>query len=244
MNEQEWLACTDPTLMLDCLQGRVSERKVRLFASACCRLVWYLLQDERSRKAVEFTERHVDVCSIREQRAHVVSEASSACADASKSFNDAACNCKTGGEDASVVELSILAGAAGAAWTAAKPTMFDDCIVVAWQTAKGVKGCLKAVNKNATDDGILHRLQDIFGNPFRSVYLNTSWLTPTVVALAQAAYDNRTLPDGTLNNERLAMLADALDEASCMDSDILGHLRGSCPHVRGCHVLDLLLAKT
>jgi hypothetical protein len=65
-----------------------------------------------------------------------------------------------------------------------------------------------------------------------------------VVALAQAAYDNRTLPAGTLDPVRFAVLADALEDAGCDNADILNHLRGPGPHVRGCWVLDLPLGKS
>jgi hypothetical protein len=41
----------------------------------------------------------------------------------------------------------------------------------------------------------------------------------------------------------LPVLADALEEAGCTDADLLGHLRGPGPHVRGCWALDLLLGK-
>ena len=52
MNEAEWLACTDPLLMLRFVWGKVTERKERLFSAACCRRIWQLLPDERSRRAV------------------------------------------------------------------------------------------------------------------------------------------------------------------------------------------------
>ncbi|HEV3255896.1 MAG TPA: hypothetical protein VG013_03370 [Gemmataceae bacterium] len=86
-------------------------------------------------------------------------------------------------------------------------------------------------------------IQDIYGNPFRPVAIDRTWLTPVLLALAQAAYDAPDLPSGHLDATRLAVLADALEEAGCTDSNIHDHLRGPGPHVRGCWVLDLLLGK-
>jgi hypothetical protein len=87
-------------------------------------------------------------------------------------------------------------------------------------------------------------LRDIFGNPFRPVSFNPAWRTPTVVALATAAHDNRILPAGTLDTDRLAVLADALEDAGCDNAEILDHCRGDGPHVRGCYVIDLLLGRS
>lgn len=55
--------------------------------------------------------------------------------------------------------------------------------------------------------------------------LNNPWLTPAVLALAQAAYDDRRA-DGTLDPVTLGWLADALEEAGCQDAAVLHHLRG------------------
>src|SRR5262249_7727309 len=62
MTEAEWNCCEDPATMMVFLRDRVlaSERKLRLYAAACCRQVWSLLQEERSRVAVEAAERYAD----------------------------------------------------------------------------------------------------------------------------------------------------------------------------------------
>jgi len=64
-----------------------------------------------------------------------------------------------------------------------------------------------------------------------------------VVALAQAAYEQRVLPAGTLDPAGLALLADALEDAGCTNAEILGHLLGPGPHVRGCWAVDLCLGR-
>ncbi len=86
-------------------------------------------------------------------------------------------------------------------------------------------------------------LREVIGHPFRPAAFDAAWRTPAVAELARAAYEQRALPAGTLEADRLAVLADALEEAGCTDEAILGHLRGPGPHVRGCFALDLVLGK-
>jgi hypothetical protein len=57
MTEGEWLACTDPTPMLELLQGKTGDRKARLFACAYCRSIWHLLTEQCLRDAVEADRR-------------------------------------------------------------------------------------------------------------------------------------------------------------------------------------------
>ena len=112
----------------------------------------------------------------------------------------------------------------------------------AWETGL-IVGEEKTVNSLARDDrgdaafqsrrvkemhGQAALLRDIFGNPFRPVTADTSWLTPTMSKLAQDTPD----------------LADALEDAGCMIREILDHCRGPGPHVRGCWVVDLVLGKS
>ncbi len=86
-------------------------------------------------------------------------------------------------------------------------------------------------------------VNDIFGNPFRPVTINPNWVSPTIQTLSRAAYDHRIMPTGTLDNARLTILADALEEAGCTNADIFDHLRRPEPHVPGCWVVDSLLQK-
>ena len=60
MNERKWLACVEPHPMLAFLADEASDRKLRLFACACCRAVWPCMTDERGRLAVEVAERFAD----------------------------------------------------------------------------------------------------------------------------------------------------------------------------------------
>lgn len=46
MNEAQWLSSSDSQAMLAYAQDKVSARRLRLFACACCRQVWHLLTDD------------------------------------------------------------------------------------------------------------------------------------------------------------------------------------------------------
>jgi hypothetical protein len=93
----------------------------------------------------------------------------------------------------------------------------------------------------------LELLREMVGNPFRTVALDPAWLAwqgGTVVQLSRTAYEERHLPEGTFDPTRLTLLADALEDAGCTDAELLGHLRGPGPHVRGCWALDLITGRT
>jgi hypothetical protein len=280
MTEQEWLAGTDPQKMLECLRGRASDRKLRLFACACCRRIWNLLIDNRSRDAVEAAERYTDGELSTEIFALVRGTAHAAFLDAkwAEWRAEADANfCDTPEYRAVNVELY-----AACAARAAVSVKADQCIrlrdaygpanVESQCSDEGSYHCHKwAAIAQCEADRLLLRdardyatrrwpgaiedthatqpssiLQDIFGNPFRPVALDPAWLTwhdATIPQLAQALYDDRDLPSGHLDPHRLAVLADALEDAGCDDHDILAHCRGPGPHVRGCWVIDTLLGK-
>jgi hypothetical protein len=82
-------------------------------------------------------------------------------------------------------------------------------------------------------------LRDVFGNIFGSQWIDAGWLAwngSTVRLMAQSIYNERAF-------DLLPILADALEEAGCTFADILSHLRGRGPHVRGCWALDRILER-
>src|SRR5205085_23427 len=71
-------------------------------------------------------------------------------------------------------------------------------------------------------------IRDVFGNPFRPVSVEPTWLTfreGLVRTMASEIYKDRKFEDTPI-------LADALEDAGCDNPDLLSHLRGPGPHVR------------
>ena len=282
MDESEWLTSQDPAAMLSALTAKYvdverevhtepSARKLRLFACACCRSVWHLLTDERSRRAVEVAERFADGQATEEELDIARQYGGEAYLDSPRrrpfSPEDAVGSCIDG------------------------PTMTTHLIADEY---------LPFTTQAAL-------LRDIFGNPFRPVTLDYTcpmcrggimastcvfchgkprrhpfllWQEGLIPRLAEAAYRERQ-DDGTLCPNRLAILADALEEAGVTDEQcpaclalgygfepewtteiplywcgqcdertrrlpnpLLAHLRSPGPHVRGCHVIDLLTGRS
>jgi hypothetical protein len=68
VKEKEWLSATDPQIMVRFIRSRAGPRKPRLFAAACCRRLWHVLEEEACRQAVEVGERFADgLCSGEER---------------------------------------------------------------------------------------------------------------------------------------------------------------------------------
>lgn len=236
MDEQQWLESTGPRPMLQLLWGsKISERKKRLFAIACCRSIWHLLADERSRQAIEVAERYADnQATVKElERA-----AESACS---------ACRAEGGEEWWEELHLDSPYRASLAAYNIALPMGWWGG-VPAFVAPNNIVLEI-AANERAAGEAQSALLRDIFGNPFRPLPTLTSALLTAndglVVLLARAAYDERILPEGHLDNARLAVLTDALEEAGFEDEEMLSHLRKKdAVHVRGCAAVDWILGRS
>jgi hypothetical protein len=212
--------------MLELLADCATPRQLRLFAVACCRRAWDHL-DPESHQAVNLAECYADgaASDVEVEAMATKLHFGASC------YMTAACHAINSSFDhgysdegkATVIPYGLYAATSCAAEARRE---YDNDAAVAGITAEAAVQCAL--------------VRDIFGNPFRAATLSPVGGTTAIVSLARAAYDERQLPSGELDPHRLAVLADALEEAGA-PADLAEHLRGPGPHVRGCHVVDLCL---
>ena len=202
------------------LPNEPSNRRLGLLACATCRRVWAALDDERGQEAVLAAEQFADdlvPADHLEEAAEVIGKAL--------------------GEFAS--NYARLFGGAkhragDAAMQAAAITTYDslsrsDLEDVLRHAAEGAQ----RPNEPAAQADLI---RELFGNPFQPTPFSAGWRTDAAMALARQMYEVGDF-------SALPVLADALQDAGCDNADILEHCRGPGPHVRGCWVVDLVLAK-
>lgn len=225
MTESEWLGCENPNHALHLLQaaGKRSRRKDRLAAAAGLRHFWAHLSSEQ-RRAVSASERYADgeirfpelrAAAVRVGRGVVGTLPWAVARVTHREAADALRN-------ATMLFLPVVIG---------DPMYTNPPFPKARAYAEQGRPMMAI-------------LRCVFGNPLRP--LPPSLLARNdgeVIKLARASYEERLMPSGHLDVARLAVLADALEDAGCTAPDLLNHLRGPSPHYRGCWVIDLLLGK-
>ncbi len=235
MTADQWLASDDPEEMLVFLEttGRASGRKLRLVMAACCRRIWPLLTDARSRAAVEAAERHAD---------GLLGD------DALDRAREAAWAPFTEGFLAGEYRTAVYAAAAATEDPESGYAFVAACAknaARAWAGLPFVQEDLRPAAAERAGQAAL--LRCVLGPlPFRPVSVAPAWRAwngGTAVNLAAAIAAERALPAGTLDPTRLPVLADALEAAGADDPDLLAHLRDGGPHVHGCWCIELLLGK-
>ena len=248
MTEAEWLTSNCPYPMFEFIRRQVSRRRLRLFVCGCCRRIWEMIPDERSRTAVELSERYADGGATK-------GELSAAQSEAAKALSNAVNTCKPLEAEAFKGFKNVSDGERGAAWeryysSSRRRAAAKAAKAVARSSdraARMAEEMNQAYNWVAYAEFIGHTqtvissrhsvycdlLRCVFGNPFRPAEFAAECVTPDVVHLADTIYDERAY-------DRLPVLADALEKAGCKSADVLAHCRGTGPHTRGCWVLDLI----
>jgi hypothetical protein len=207
--------------------GLPSERKLRLYACACCRRVWDKLAPA-CRRAVEAAEQFADGWAGPDELA-----------DAER-----ACRRLEGLRRLVPTEESEEAFLAGRTTelrycqlteqvhriAAPAFTLADACNMV--EDLRPWRG--QCLDNEAADAAHARIADDLFGGPFPQPPFDRAWRTPAVLSLAWAMY--RELDFG-----RMPALADALAAAGCDDTALLDHCRGGGEHVRGCWASDAAL---
>jgi hypothetical protein len=206
--------------MLNHFRGRIrrNARKLGLYACACCRWIWPSLPDARSRGTVETAERFADGKAsdgeLRRARAHA----------------------ETAHAEAFERKGKIAATAEWSAVFVGDPLPFH-----AARTAdRMTRDFMFFLSGRSDQTDRINLLRCIFGNPFRPVTIDPTWLTrngSNVTQLARVIYDDRRFED-------MPILADALMDAGCHDETILAHCRSAGPHVLGCWVVDVIVGKS
>jgi hypothetical protein len=228
MTEEEWHGEFTFELYLQLnewlRERRSNDRKLRLWACACCRRLGELLTDPRSRVAVDAAEQHADGLLMK-------TAVKAAARDAKKppqvklSFSFA-----RRGE----YTAEQWAASAAALTLYSDPSHFSQTAAIRAAIAMDRAG---KMDRRAEDAAQVAVLRDIFGNPFRPVSFSPAWRTDTAIALARTMYEAREF-------SAMPILADALQDAGCDSEAVLTHCRDtSLAHVRGCWVIDLVLGK-
>jgi hypothetical protein len=241
MTETEWLACADPRPMLEFLLEKASDRKLRLFACACCQRISHRLTDERCRLALDVGVRHADGLLSREELFTINRDANLAAAELRRTTEEELL------VSTSDVEVSGVYAAAAASHLLGEPASSRaDCVGACVAKALGAMPASRWSHHNFADGIRLEEmgnqaslLREICGNPFHPLTVPLfvlAWNDGTVVKLAQGIYYDQAF-------DRLPILADALEESGCTNADILNRCRQPGEHVRGCWVVDLILGK-
>jgi hypothetical protein len=222
MTEAEWLACSNPAMMVEFLRGKASERKLRLFACACSRRVWHLLGDRRSRLAVEVAERFADGLL---GETELITAEKGAGAAIFVAEGKAAVRAAMAADCAASRDIASGAGDAALSTTQASEPANAGSATPAGNNAP------RGANPHSEERELAAVLRHIVGNPFHPLAVARPW-PPVVVQLAGRLYSGQHCHFA---------LRDAL--LSSGPASLAAHFETPW-HPKGCWALDIILGKT
>jgi hypothetical protein len=231
MTESEYLASTDPAALLSWMRRprgpflgittgeprrpnvEVSDRQLRLWACACCRQA---LSSTGSKNAESLR-----LCDLSDRYADGEIDYAEL-----ELFAPSHPDCSWPLRYDRNVHITVMNVINAKSFLGPQTALLRDIVANPWRPAQKATVCLAC---NGVDP-------DGCRNCNRTGLVLQRWLTPTVMAIARAIYEDRAF-------DRMPILCDCLEESGCVDAEILAHGRVPGIHVRGCWVLDLLLGR-
>lgn len=225
----DWSNCVDPARLLEYARDGASERKLRLFAVACCRRIADRLGTGLGPSLLDLAEWYADGLVTDAERRAIRTRAR-------QMFRDqGAAEAASSTNWVKEATYAMFATSARNAWGAVR-TAQDGVVECLVCRAGGPQGCNVAKVRTAELARQSGLARDIFIDPVRPVNFNRHWRSADVLGLAEGIYQDRAF-------DRLPILADALMDAGCDHEEVLGHCRSGGRHARGCWVVDLMLGK-
>lgn len=242
MNESDWLAAESPYKLFNYAKTGLSARKKQLVACGCCRLLDPFLTDAQ-RDALGLVERHADGLATDDdfERAKELFL---------RGVNSLLFTTPTGESIPPTLEAAIAAALLG---VVSLPNDYGLRKVIEEVEAAGAReagrGGAMAVRKEMARRmcGVFH---EVVGNPFieRRVagperFANGQRPPAWMLKVGETARGIAVGVQADQAFDRLPILADALEDDGCTDTEFLTHLRHHSHHLRGCWALDLVLGK-
>jgi len=235
VTEADWLTSVNPDAMLDHIEGRTSDRKLRLFACACCRRVWSLVTVPACREAVLVAERFADGLASLEEctAAHKAAQHAKPLtfnANWAAAWTAAPKAIQAAAETANLAAQTLATIAAQTADRAARASVCTGAPIAERSAAWAAFDDIRSGAAAGAQARHAELLREIVGNPFAAPRENLSFSSATV-RLAEAIYAGE---DCTF------ALYDSLLEDG--HTDLAQHFTDP-DHPKGCWAIDVILGR-
>jgi hypothetical protein len=244
MDENEWLNCVYPKLMLDFVRGKISKRKRRLAVGSYPLKFARLLGGLGRWTALLLTRPETALCQAATLEGLWAADFERKTEELELSLVDPeAYEVARHQGKPSMWKATILRDLIGNPFRPLPPI---DPSVFAWG-GDTIRQLAEAIyNERSKSFGKLHvpasKVLDAYSD-FSTMDLLFALSDESTKNALEAIYQERLRSAGILNSEQIAVLADALEEASG-PAKMVDHLRSPGFHVFGYHVIDALLEKT
>lgn len=243
MTEPEWLSTDSPARLFQHVKSRLSARKLQLLACGCCRLLDGLLTPEQ-RNALGVVERFADGLASEGEYQRAVDQFG-------RDLQERVINTPSGVAVSSPTNSPEAALCQALRAVVSAPADFGLGRAAEWVVVAGTRAGGGMTARREIGRRVCAVYHEVAGNPFRErVVAGPEWLAsgrraaPWMLKVCETARSIALGVQAEQAFDRLPILADALEDDGCNDSELLEHVRFHSHHLRGCWALDLVLGKS